>query len=733
MLYQKKPEASVSKGARGKTEAVKTDIRQFFGLIRENIHESIGVLWLGLVVMLFNYPVNLALQLSSLRQSFQQTGAVTFTKQLSEQDPSVSVFFAEKTPDFMKEAKALSRHVLDGSQTLIYFIIVAAALLCAYAMFRYLFRKTMVDYYHSQPFKRAFRFWANYLSGILIFLICLACGLFAAYLVCAAFQVSGSITMSRLVFANAGWFLLFLLCYQVFLLAILLTGSIGTAIGAAFFLFAAGPLLSQLFTALMSSYFTTFVSIDPRIEEFLLRLSPFYLAGHFLNGLNPGSGISLSREPWLLPGMAFRAALLCGVCLLLFLRRPSEAAGTAMAFAKSKRPFRLLLSVMMGLCCSLFGIGVHSFGWSLFFLLAGTVLTHAILEIVFCMDVRALFRDKLELGSCVLCAGMLLCLLHFDWIGYDSWLPARDALASVSISESYAHSLEARLAIPLAKQTYSAYDKLPGRDELVPGQMVNFYDQDPASELDLMQLTKQSDIDQIFAMAKAGLANQNTADFSVAAEEAIPVILDKADGPEADGEADDAQTIPLHVRYRMKNGRQHERIYQVPEPVFLQCMNTLFRSSDYKTALFPILQLNASDLGTFGLTYPEGSAYREAVQRAKQDFADETAYFPNNWFQSSQTRTFAFGKDKTFSAELLKALQTDLSNMQFTDYAAWYSRDVNGNATLRKPILHYLPKETLLLADAAGEAYCPITYEDIYPVFDSFTAVRAVLKAHGLL
>lgn len=696
----KKDSAAFANGGRKKAPGA----ARMLSLIRENIHYNIGLLWLGLVIMLFNYPVNLALQLSNLDSST----VVSYSTQSSMGGAS-QVFTAEKVPGFSENAVRIANRVLDGSYTVIAAIVVAAAILCAWGMFRYLFQKPMTDFYNSQPIRRGTRFFANYLSGILIMLICSAAGLLGAVLVSAGWQI-GELYYLHALYANIGWLLLFLLCYNFFVIAILLAGNLGTAVGAALCFLAAGPALEELLDSLMSFYFSTFLELSEHTMKALFRCSPIYLIGEHLELVNTYR-VEQREGDLLLLGLALASAVLCFIAFLLFLRRPSEAAGQSAAFQWSKRPARLILSIFIGLYASLLAVGTYSFAWSIFFLLTGTVLTHAVLEIVFHMDVRALFRDRIELGFCAAAALLILCCFHFDWIGYDRWLPDREAVASVGVDAEYAGFLEERGAAARAKKHYEIVEEAEKREAKAALRSASYYDSgidEPLAER--MHLSDQEDIACVIGMAKA------------AEEESVHgAVLE--------------ENVPMQVTYRMKNGSIRRRRYFVPEEAFSERMPVLYQSEEYKEALYPILRLTPEEVGVFGLAFRDDPSAQEAAAQAKAHYPVDTDQFSSDWYYGYENVRFNLDTDKTLEKKLLTALQKDLRAMQFSDYHEWVKNDADGISRLRTELLYYIPQEEILLEQEFGSDMRRYgwRFEDKYPVLDCFTEVKKILQEYGLL
>lgn len=69
-------------------------------------------------------------------------------------------------------------------------------------------------------------------------------------------------------------------------------------------------------------------------------------------------------------------------------------------------------------------------------MVAGILLTHCIIEIIYQADFKKLFSHKLQLIGC-LAAGVLFFLsFHYDWYGYDRFIPEKEKIVSAGLDFS---------------------------------------------------------------------------------------------------------------------------------------------------------------------------------------------------------------------------------------------------------------------------------------------------------
>ena len=86
----------------------------------------------------------------------------------------------------------------------------------------------------------------------------------------------------------------------------------------------------------------------------------------------------------------------------LYRKRPSEAAGKAMAFKKSMPPIRILLVLGIGLAGGMFFlVAAEQAALGTVRTMVSVVLTHCIVEIIYHFDFKKMFSHRLQLGLCL--------------------------------------------------------------------------------------------------------------------------------------------------------------------------------------------------------------------------------------------------------------------------------------------------------------------------------------------
>ncbi len=318
------------------------------------------------------------------------------------------------------------------------------AILCAVSGFCWLHSKTQVDAYNSMPVKRTLMFASKFLSGILQFLVPFMLNIAICLLIGAA---NGIFTMQAL--ANAVCYafyalLCFLAVYSVTVMAVSLTGNMIISLIAAGVLLSYSVIIFVIKENLFNEFFMTCISMG---EQKVYSFSPLGLIGRLMNAVN-GSKISYRTAevsykafnygalggfvlPFILQAFNYGA-----LSLLFYVKRPSEAAGRAIAFRRAEPVIKTLIvipaSLLIGLC--FMEIIEGSFGWFVFGTFLCFVIMSAVMEIIFHFDIRAAFKNKRHMLFNAACTALIVIIFKYDVLGYDTYVPLDTQLEGCAVS-----------------------------------------------------------------------------------------------------------------------------------------------------------------------------------------------------------------------------------------------------------------------------------------------------------
>lgn len=296
--------------------------------------------------------------------------------------------------------------------------------------FSYLHSRSKVDFYHSIPVKREKLFLIQGIASILCFIIP---SLISMILMMLLGGMRGLFSLEALGGAAAVFgisILFFLLAYGTGALAMLLTGRILVGIlGAGTFLVYA-VIIDFLMIGFRRSYYYTL-----SISEQSYKLSEWLSL--------PGAAITIGERMvegeafWVSVLLVFPVIAVLGLlCVWLYRKRPSEAAGRSMAFAKSANVIKILLVVPASLVVGLLFLQTINTGndfWLVFGLIFGLLVFYGIIQMIYQMDFRSIFAQKHHIIIAAVAVGVIVSVFRFDLMGHDSYLPKQEDLQGIHV------------------------------------------------------------------------------------------------------------------------------------------------------------------------------------------------------------------------------------------------------------------------------------------------------------
>jgi len=489
-------------------------------------------------------------------------------------------------------------------------VTVVGAVICAVNGFAFLHNRSKTDYWHSLPVRRETLFLVKYINGLLIYLFAYALNLILTLLLMGA---DGLMTPARLSDAYMTMLIhssAYLLFYAAALAAVFLTGhTIVALIGIAVFYFY-GACVCWLTASLMSEFFVT-------LYTSYLWDDPFGPAW----GSPIMAYVRLVENPSLLFGVIAGGLLISALALFLYRRRPSEAAGTAMAFGWTRPLFKLLLSVPIALAGGLFFLSVSSsdnIAWFFFGIVLFWFAASVIAEIIYALDFRRGLDHKatsLAFLAVAICIGTIF---RMDLFGYDTWMPDREKVSSIALNIS---SLDSGISY------YELVDR-EGYDPIVYTSASNY-------RLKNMKLTGEN-LDLAYLLAEDGAR--------IAGEHRL------YSGSQLQAMYDNHPVLYFDVKYSLDNGKEVYRTYKIymtwdtVDSTYRDAIETIYASEEYKLGAYPMLSDNEE-------------ATRFNSIKLYNDFRPEQMASLNEKQQK----------------DLLEAFRKDLMNMSLKDTAAQLS------------------------------------------------------------
>lgn len=560
----------------------------YFKLLKEDFRRRLWAVALVFLAFFFTLPIGLALNMENAANSnyyryndyepFIQDGTMT---------------------DLQYKARLLelkTEVVLNGVEYgngMIAFLMITAAVVIGVSSFAYLHNKKKVDFYHSIPVRREALFGAQFSGGI--FMVGAAYGF--NLLLLTGVALSCGVPAGRILGAMAGgWalnMLYYALMYSVAVAAMMMTGNIvvGVLGTGVFFFFLPGVMM--LLGWYCETFFVTTArymwSSDQSPFTWGVRyLSPFSV---YINSFGWKMNELVKHVPELICTiLAFLAV--ATLDLELYRKRPSEAAGKAMAFKKSMPPVRILLVLGIGLAGGMFFWSLQSrLRWGLFGTMVSVVLTHCIVEIIYHFDFKKMFCHRLQLGLC-LAAGILAFLsFRYDWYGYDSYIPSKEEIVSASLDIGVDSSW-------LSDKTFeTGSDGKLQRRYADPYEYIeeNMVLTDKEAVMSMVEEGRKRALegrDERLGIRKAVARidgyHSNAARSIGGADGPTSIFLAMKTGSKEDSEQEKFETN-MTVCYRLANGREVRRSYSLPLSAVMDSYEALYRQDAYKEGMYRIL------------------------------------------------------------------------------------------------------------------------------------------------
>lgn len=619
----------------------------FFKYMKENTKQRIWSLALALLLCFFVFPVATALNISTIFRP----------ENLNSSGLPAELALAQAQQDFTREM--LRVYSMKGGA--LAFMLTMSAVVLAASGFAYLHSKKKTDFYHSLPIRREMLYAVTCLNGFLYMAVA-----YIGFLTIAAVMIRAKgvpFDWGSLYLASVEHLCFFALVYMTAIMAMLLTGNLVVGLLGTGVLFSWGPLICMTISAYFSEYFTTFYGDDSFLLALSERTSPVAWYVEACMSSQPGR-----MALWAM----LAAAVLFFLGMFLYRRRPSEAAGHAMAFPITEPIIRFLIVVPSSL---LLGAMFHSMmyedGWTVFGLVCGLLLVSCIIEIIYHFDFRSLFAHKRQLLVSAVFVGVVFVIFRFDLFGYDRYLPATEKLASGGI---YSDLLD-----PEATSQYHS------TVEYTEGWYGVTFDAMPSSTLaGQMQISDDQGLELLHTIAAQGVHD---------AAEARDRFL-RGHGRSYDVEDGDEAFHNVTIAWHLRNGRTVYRSYRVNVSGVKTALEAVYDLDAYKMAMYPVLSLTADDVA--GINYKE----EDECSHVKLSGADVKAAL-----------LAAYQEELKALTSETRAHEMPIAEIQFK---------TNENQALIQK-----------LRDEGGN-YTLFNHYYYYPIYPSFTKTIALLRACGV-
>lgn len=486
--------------------------------------------------------------------------------------------------------------------------VILSAILCGFCEFCYLNSKKKVDLYHAMPMKRETILVVRFLSGGILFFLPFLLNVVLTVGV-SALQGGMSVKALRNACSLMGYeTLFFVIVYELVILAMLLTGNY-LMNGLMIALFLVGSLVCRMVFGIMKEYFFSSyyysdfwlgngISIFPG-EGIIKVLGKYqYSFGSASGNTQEVFSIGAGNYVWML----FLLAVMFGIMLLLYRKRPSESCQKAIVFEKTELVIKMIVVPIATFASAIILdaiVRTDGYQWLLTGGLAAFVFTSILLEIIFRADFAEGLHHLWHMGVNLILVIIVFCVFRFDLFEYDSYQPPKDQVMSMAVRFMDLDSELMYCPDVLQKMEIREFDK--------------------AYELSSYAIAQQKEEIPFIERRKKEETFKKTWKDAVAEIEAI-------------GEEKNATDRTIVVQYNLKNGRKVTRMYTVAmDEKTIPLISAIYDNPSYKKAVYPILtadiayekihEMEVDCVGGYFNNTVSKESFREIVNAYREEFS----------------------------------------------------------------------------------------------------------------
>ena len=466
--------------------------------------------------------------------------------------------------------------------------------------FSYLDDRRKVDLYHSVPVDKNKRFAAVYVNGLMIYLISTVLSILVGILAAAAQNAVNGTALAEIGLGFLWNLMFFLVIYHTVILAVMLTGNRLISLCMTGVLMLYEIVVNELSYSMEYEFFNTastyFVYKTPRLSA----VYDYFSTAFDLKGVAWNESVrALAQQvlpycgKWLILAVVFLA-----LSWLCYRKRPSEAAGRAITFAKTEPVLKVLVVIpaCIGLGMIIYDTSYGSMLLTTASLVIGGVIACAAVEIIYDFDIKSMLKHPVSGAVSIVGIVLVFMIYKFDLLGYDNYVPQESSVDSVALHLSY----------------------LDG----------GFWNEE-FSFIDTSTFAKEhmfvTDVEPVLTLVNKWYQERER----LAAIESIDELDDTAD----------YRTV--HVMYRLKSGREVGREFCINfnNPANEELLNRIVETKEYKEGVFQILTDRDSFDQVQTLTYGNGAATVALQPADAQELRDA-------YVKDMEKFDFTFAKNK---------------------------------------------------------------------------------------
>lgn len=467
-------------------------------------------------------------------------------------------------------------------------ITIAIAVLLALTGFAYLFSKKQVDLYHSIPVKREKLFIISYISGVLIYTGAFLVQILTVIIAAVSKGLFTNETGMDYLRTIGGDYLHFFLIYHVTIIAVMLTGNLLVSIAASGVLLTYGLIASQILWNYSTMYFATYSSYPFTYGAVWKRvpfISPIASYIYFINYSTDYSDVPVGAQVGHMLLTLLIIVVLFFLAMYLYKKRPSEAAGKAIAYKKTEPVIRILIVILGSIMGGLLFVSLNNkptSSWFWFGLILCGIVSHCLMEIIYRFDFKAFAGHKLQLVGCLAVAVLIGLIYRQDLLGYDTYLPDINQIQGASVAFTNVDSEMSGFVMEHIDQNGIVYGT---------------YGDKTAMQLEDISIM---DTEAVYELAKLGVERLDAFRYANGNGGVMPIAKyagNSAAEKESESAYEEKETLLYYtVRYTLKGGRTVYRSYAVNVQSAMDAFARVYDSEEYKEGAYSILSMIDNDI-----------------------------------------------------------------------------------------------------------------------------------------
>lgn len=316
--------------------------------------------------------------------------------------------------------------------------IMAFAILVGVITFSYLHSSQKTDFFHSIPVSRECIFISKYLVN-LIFII----PVYILFVVIGMVIINNSdiptadgvLKVGFPIFSVFKNIVFFLLVNAIAIFATIITGNVSIAVLLGVWFVILQDIIKMIISVLKSWFMQTVISPPSSNSSKIYSIFESGICENFFININNEEKI------YLIFMYLFLALLIIVINLIAFKMRKSEASSSCIAFNFMKPVIKYLCVIIISIS---FGIILYSsisdskgYSWLFFGIIFASIVTHAIIEIIYEFDFKAIFKNFVSAFICmaVSCA-IMLCFKH-DVLKIEYRTPNISEVAKIKVLSNW--------------------------------------------------------------------------------------------------------------------------------------------------------------------------------------------------------------------------------------------------------------------------------------------------------